>query len=271
VHRALVRLTFSLGLATALAARPRPDRPHPCASASSAPSPGPLPTSAAHAARRAAGGRRDQRRGRLPGRPLELVVKDDQGNPDVGLQGESEALVGRRDRHHRLLQHRRGHEALDVSRRPGAADRALRHRHAGHLEVPGAAELHLPHLGARRHPGPVRGARPGQARLDQGRHLCRHHRLRRGGPERRGSRAGEQKPQAGVRGALRPGRERPEGRTAGRARRGRQRGVQLHRGPRKRTIANGKRDLGWDVPQVGAWPLSFPFFINGARKPPRAR
>jgi branched-chain amino acid transport system substrate-binding protein len=35
-------------------------------------------------------------------------------------------------------------------------------------------------------------------------------------------------------------------------------------GPENATIANGRRDLGWDVPQVGAWPLSFPFFINGA-------
>lgn len=36
-------------------------------------------------------------------------------------------------------------------------------------------------------------------------------------------------------------------------------------GPENAIIANGKRDLKWDVPQVGAWPLSFPFFINGAK------
>ena len=36
-------------------------------------------------------------------------------------------------------------------------------------------------------------------------------------------------------------------------------------GPENAVIANGKRDLRWDVPQVGAWPLSFPFFINGAK------
>jgi len=30
-------------------------------------------------------------------------------------------------------------------------------------------------------------------------------------------------------------------------------------------IANGRRDIGWKVPQVGAWPLSFPFFIDGAK------
>jgi len=36
-------------------------------------------------------------------------------------------------------------------------------------------------------------------------------------------------------------------------------------GPENATIASGKRDLKWDVPQVGAWPLSFPFFINGAK------
>ena len=36
-------------------------------------------------------------------------------------------------------------------------------------------------------------------------------------------------------------------------------------GPENATLANGKRELKWDVPQVGAWPLSFPFFINGAK------
>jgi branched-chain amino acid transport system substrate-binding protein len=35
-------------------------------------------------------------------------------------------------------------------------------------------------------------------------------------------------------------------------------------GPENAAIANGRRDLKWDVPQVGAWPLSFPFFIRGA-------
>jgi branched-chain amino acid transport system substrate-binding protein len=30
-------------------------------------------------------------------------------------------------------------------------------------------------------------------------------------------------------------------------------------------IANGRKELKWKVPQVGAWTLSFPFFINGAR------
>lgn len=30
-------------------------------------------------------------------------------------------------------------------------------------------------------------------------------------------------------------------------------------------IANGRKELNWKVPQVGAWPLSFPFFINGAK------
>ncbi|MES2951019.1 MAG: ABC transporter substrate-binding protein [Pseudomonadota bacterium] len=30
-------------------------------------------------------------------------------------------------------------------------------------------------------------------------------------------------------------------------------------------IANGRKELKWKVPQVGAWPLSFPFFINGAQ------
>lgn len=37
-------------------------------------------------------------------------------------------------------------------------------------------------------------------------------------------------------------------------------------GPENAVIATGRRDLGWAVPQVGAWPLSFPFFINGAKQ-----
>lgn len=37
-------------------------------------------------------------------------------------------------------------------------------------------------------------------------------------------------------------------------------------GPENATIALGRKALQWDVPQVGAWPLSFPFFINGAKE-----
>lgn len=37
-------------------------------------------------------------------------------------------------------------------------------------------------------------------------------------------------------------------------------------GPENATIALGRRALGWSVLQVGAWPLSFPFFINGAKQ-----
>ena len=36
-------------------------------------------------------------------------------------------------------------------------------------------------------------------------------------------------------------------------------------GPENAVIANGRKSLGWKVPQVGAWPLSFPFFIDGAK------
>lgn len=36
-------------------------------------------------------------------------------------------------------------------------------------------------------------------------------------------------------------------------------------GPENAAIANGRKALGWKVPQVGAWPLSFPFFIDGAK------
>jgi branched-chain amino acid transport system substrate-binding protein len=36
-------------------------------------------------------------------------------------------------------------------------------------------------------------------------------------------------------------------------------------GPENAVIANGKKALGWKAPQVGGWPLSFPFFIDGAK------
>lgn len=35
-------------------------------------------------------------------------------------------------------------------------------------------------------------------------------------------------------------------------------------GPENAVIAKGRHQLKWAVPQVGAWPLSFPFFIEGA-------
>jgi branched-chain amino acid transport system substrate-binding protein len=38
-------------------------------------------------------------------------------------------------------------------------------------------------------------------------------------------------------------------------------------GPENAVIANGRKELGWRVPQVGAWTLSFPFFIDGAKEP----
>ncbi len=37
-------------------------------------------------------------------------------------------------------------------------------------------------------------------------------------------------------------------------------------GPENAAIAVGRKELNWKVPQVGAWPLSFPFFINGAKE-----
>ena len=36
-------------------------------------------------------------------------------------------------------------------------------------------------------------------------------------------------------------------------------------GAENAVIANGRKAIKWNVPQVGAWPLSFPFFINGAK------
>lgn len=35
-------------------------------------------------------------------------------------------------------------------------------------------------------------------------------------------------------------------------------------GPENAVLARGRQALGWKVPLVGAWPLSFPFFIDGA-------
>jgi branched-chain amino acid transport system substrate-binding protein len=37
-------------------------------------------------------------------------------------------------------------------------------------------------------------------------------------------------------------------------------------GAENAVIARGRQALGWKVPQVGAWPLSFPFFIDGAKE-----
>ena len=37
-------------------------------------------------------------------------------------------------------------------------------------------------------------------------------------------------------------------------------------GPENAVIAKGRQALGWKVPQVGAWPLSFPFFIDGGKE-----
>ena len=37
-------------------------------------------------------------------------------------------------------------------------------------------------------------------------------------------------------------------------------------GPENAAIARGRQSLAWKVPQVGAWTLSFPFFIDGAKE-----
>ena len=37
-------------------------------------------------------------------------------------------------------------------------------------------------------------------------------------------------------------------------------------GPENAVIANGRKAMGWKVPQVGGWPLSFPFFLDGAKE-----
>jgi branched-chain amino acid transport system substrate-binding protein len=42
-------------------------------------------------------------------------------------------------------------------------------------------------------------------------------------------------------------------------------------GPENAVIALGRQALGWKVPQIGAWPLSFPFFIEGGQGGCRGR
>ena len=37
-------------------------------------------------------------------------------------------------------------------------------------------------------------------------------------------------------------------------------------GAENAVIASGRQAMGWKVPQVGAWPLSFPYFIDGAKE-----
>ena len=37
-------------------------------------------------------------------------------------------------------------------------------------------------------------------------------------------------------------------------------------GPESAVIARGRQAMGWKVPQVGAWTLSFPFFMDGAKE-----
>ena len=37
-------------------------------------------------------------------------------------------------------------------------------------------------------------------------------------------------------------------------------------GPENAVIAKGRQALNWKVPQVGGWPLSFPFFIDGGKE-----
>lgn len=37
-------------------------------------------------------------------------------------------------------------------------------------------------------------------------------------------------------------------------------------GPENAVIGKGRKEMGWKVPQVGSWTLSFPFFIDGAKE-----
>jgi len=63
------------------------------------------------------------------GRPIELVIKDDTANPDVGLQLSQELMREGVVATRGLLQYRCGHEVAGrVPASPFSLDRALRHR-----------------------------------------------------------------------------------------------------------------------------------------------
>ena len=128
-----------------------------------------------------------------------------------------------------------------------------------------AASSYIFRTAPRRHPGPYVVNDLGATGLDPCGHLCRHHRLWRCRKPQRTSRrplaSHSLKPVHVARFPLGVKDLQSELRAAG-CRCGR--GFQLHRGCENATIANGRKALKWNVPQVGAWPLSFPF-INGAK------
>jgi branched-chain amino acid transport system substrate-binding protein len=200
------------------------------------------------------------------GRPLVLVVKDDQGNPDVGLKGSQElaaagvvATIG-------FCNTGVAMKALDVYQtRKVAPDRAVRHRHAADGEIPGP-ESYIFRTSARdaiQAPFVVddivkRGwtnvaifadtTGYGEAGLKDVEAALAAKNLKAVYVARFPLGVKD------VREQLKAAREA-----------GANVVFSYTVGPENAAIANSRRDLKWNVPQVGAWPLSFPFFIDGAK------
>ena len=90
------------------------------------------------------------------GRPLELVVRDDKGDPDAGSAASQDLGQNKAWWRPSVLQHRRGRQVAGrVPECTTATDHSLFHRHAADGQIPACAELHLPHLGARQHQAPL--------------------------------------------------------------------------------------------------------------------
>ena len=194
------------------------------------------------------------------GRPLQLVVKDDRGTADrpggvAGIGGARvvATIVGS------AIPARRKNPP-DSFRTKIPAHRALRHRHAAHSQV-SAPESYFPHSARDSIQAPFGGddivkrgwtrvailPTPPVARPDS--RTWRLH-CRRASCRRCTSRAS-----AG------------RGGSARRTQAARDAGANVifsyTVGQENAVIANGRKELGWKVPQVGAWPLSFPVLYRG--------
>jgi len=267
VHRALVRLTFSLGLAAALAGPALAQGAPTVRIGVIGPFSGPssdFGNPMLHGVQLAV----DEINavGGYLGRPLELVVKDDQGNPDVGLKGAQELV-------------KEGVIATIGFCNTGVAQKSLDTFQTAQLPliIPCATGTPL----TARFPAPQSYIFRTSARDAIQAPFVVNDLVKRGwtrvavfadttGYGEAGLKdveaalaAKQLKPVYVARFALGVkdlGKELAAARDAG------ANAIFSYTvGPENAVIANGKRDLRWDVPQVGAWPLSFPFFINGAK------
>jgi branched-chain amino acid transport system substrate-binding protein len=267
VHRALVRLTFSLGLATALAGPALAQTAPTVRIGVIGPFSGPssdFGNPMLHGVQLAV----DEINavGGYLGRPLELVVKDDQGNPDVGLKGSQELV-------------KEGVIATIGFCNTGVAQKSLDTFQNAQLPliIPCATGTPL----TAKFPAPQSYVFRTSARDAIQAPFVVNDLVKRGwtkvaifadttGYGEAGLKdveaalaAKQLKPVYVARFALGVkdlSKELAAARDAG------ANAIFSYTvGPENAVIANGKRDLKWDVPQVGAWPLSFPFFINGAK------